>query len=124
MEILVSDSINLSSIPPLPEDLYMYDHPAMVSLRTFEQGFGIKIERYSKNNPEMYNSVKAILDGAKYYVDNQEKVFHVKSVDYWVERLEAIKALLLNENCDPIAKDWFIGNGFVLDGKRPLRPKK
>ena len=115
----VFGDINPSSLPPLPEDFYIYDHPGMVQLRNTEKAFRSKAENYSRNNPDLYEAIMNILNAARYYVDHLENVPHVKSVEYWVERMEAIRALLLNENCDPEIRDWFVAHDFLLDAGIP-----
>jgi hypothetical protein len=111
----VFGDIDPSTIPPPPTDLYKFDHPGMVQMRNTEKAFRSKAEWYARNNPDLYNSIMNILDGARYYADNLPKPLDVRSVEYWIERMEAIRALLLNENCDPNIRHWFTEHGFLLN---------
>jgi hypothetical protein len=115
----VFGDIDPSTIPPPPTDFYKFDHPGMVQLRNTEQAFRCKADNYSRNNPDLYNSIMNILNGARYYADNLPKPLDVRSLEYWVERMEAIRALLLNENCDPVIRDWFVAHDFLLDAAIP-----
>jgi hypothetical protein len=115
----VFGNIDPSTIPPPPTDFYKFDHPGMVRLRNTEQAFRFKADNYSRNNPDLYNSIMNILNSARYYVDNLPKPLDVRSLEYWVERMEAIRALLSNENCDPVIRDWFVAHGFLLKAAIP-----